>query len=129
MLKKSLLAALFFLGSMIAADAQTLKFSPDGNTLSVNLIVDFNDYKTVNQFIFFDVLTGKIKSSVNVPETEIETPKMLFSAGNQSLLISDRTNLSVIKLTADNKAEVKGFFNDLESYDKEFIDLAISDDN
>lgn len=127
MLKKSLSTALIILATSIFAGAQSLKYSADGNTLAVDLTINFFDYKTVSQFIFFDAASGKIKSSANVSSSDMEDPKMVFSM-NQNLIISDKSDVSTIKMSADNKTEIKEIFEESDNYQKEFIDLGISDD-
>ena len=128
MLKKSLLIALITFVTIVSTAAQSLQYSSDGKTLAVNLIVNFENYKTVNQFLFFDALSGKIKSSVNVQNSDVDEPLIMFANGNQNLVIGDRINLGLIKLTADNKAEFQNSDAEFRNPANEFIGLAQSTD-
>ncbi len=128
MIKKSFLSLFVLLTAFVYADAQALKYSEDGKTLAVNFPVTFGTDKLINQVVFFDVTSGKIKNSAKLTELEYDKPKMMFAAGNQGFLAADRGDTSVVKITADDKTEVKEFASELEDYDHPLIALAQSPD-
>lgn len=128
MIKKSFLSLFVLLTAIVCADAQALKYSEDGKTLAVNFPVTFGSDKLINQIVFFDVLSGKIKNSAKLSELEYDKPKIMFAAANQGFLAADRADTSIVKITADDKSEVKEFESELEDYDHPLIALAQSPD-
>lgn len=128
MLKRLFSAALILMTMIVCADAQAMEYSEDGKTLAVNFPVSFGTDKLINQIIFFDVLSGKIKNSAKLSELEYDKPKIMFAAANQGFLAADRADTSIVKITADDKSEVKEFESELEDYDHPLIALAQSPD-
>ena len=128
MLKKLFPAAFILLTSIILTSAQALKYSADGKTMAINFPVTFSSDKLINQIIFFDTASGKIKSSVNVRELEYDKAKMMFAGNDQTFLIGDRSESAVIKITADNKTDQQEFESEIEDYDYPLIAMAFSAD-
>ncbi len=128
MFKKSLLTVLIITISAVCLNAQTLRYSSDGKTLAVNLIVKFENYKNINQIIFFDALSGKVKSSTNLSDFGSDSPELLFPTNSQNLLVSDSSNTFLIKFTADSKIELQELTTEYKGYEHKFIGLALSTD-
>lgn len=126
MFNKSFSAVIFIFSAIFFANAQGIKYSPDGKTLAVNFPVSFSNDKNVQHIIFFDTASGKIKTSVNL--TDFRRGKLLFTNSGQNLLIADHTDTKNIKLTADNKAEAVQFGDSTADYDNELVSLALSAD-
>lgn len=114
--------------TIICADAQSIKYSADGKTLALNFAVTVGTDKLINQIVFFDTASGKVKTFANLSEIEFDKAKIMFAAGGLNFLAADRGDTSVIKLTADNRTEVKEFDSALEDYDHDLIKLAQTPD-
>nr|HQU84855.1 hypothetical protein [Pyrinomonadaceae bacterium] len=126
MFKKSFSVLFLIFSAIVFANAQGIKYSPDGKNLAVNFPVSFSNDKNIQHIIFFDSLSGKLKSSVNM--TDLQRGKLLFTNSGQSLLIANQTDTKNIKLTADNKTEAQDFSSSTSDYDNELVSLAFSAD-
>jgi len=126
MVNKSVFALIFIISAICFANAQDIKYSNDGKTLAVNFSVSFSNEKNLKHIIFFDSLSGKIKTSVNLNAFVRE--KMIFANSGQSLIVADHTDTKNIKLTADNKSEAEDFSSSTSDYDNDLVALAFSAD-
>lgn len=127
-----LFTLLFFASSLTA---QKIEYSRDGQTIVVNWVVDVAVGDDFSQFLFYDLKTGKLKSSFNSAETP---NSIIFSNDSKTLVIGERLLLEKIGIDQNGKSSLlenpvstENFLIDSKFQDEinaEFLGLAISSD-
>lgn len=128
MLKNTFSAVLITFLLFVSTDAQSLKYSADGKTMVLNLPVAFGTDKQINHLLFYDVVSGKIKTSINLSELEFDKAQMVFTGNGQSLMIADNGDTHVLKITADNKINKQEFNSESSDYENPLIAATMSAD-
>lgn len=77
----------FLLIFAVNINAQTIAYSPDGQTIAVNWVIDFAVSNDLSQFLVYDAKTGKLKSWLNTQETP---NNIIFSPDSKSLIMAER---------------------------------------
>ncbi len=117
------------------AKAQMIEFSPDGQTVAVNWMIDFSVGQDISQFIVYDTKLGKIKSSLN---TEDLANRMIFSSDSKNLVFAERLILEKAGFNAkgefvilDNPVSIENSSIDRENQEfvnSELLGIALAAD-